>query len=92
MASSTPVTVTVCGTFQSAGVNVRLARATLPSAGLPLARANATSAAGMLASRAVNVAVPPLSVVVRPAAGANSTPTTSLSWFVTLTSAGSSAS
>ncbi len=83
------MTVTVCGTFQSAVVNVRLAGATVPSAGLPLETAITTSATGWLVSLTVNVAVPPASLVTRPVVGATVIPAASSSVFVTPTSAGS---
>src|SRR5438045_6585634 len=86
--SSTPVTVTVWGVLQFAVVNVRLAGATVPSARLPLVTGITTSATGWLVNRTVNVAVPPASVVTRPAVGATVIPATSLSVFVTATSAG----
>ncbi len=84
--SSTPVTVTVCATFQFAGVNVRLVGATEPSAPFPDETGTATSATGWLVSTTVNVAVPPASVVTRPATGDTVMPATSLSSFVTETS------
>src|SRR5258706_16312810 len=46
--SSTPVTVTVCGAFQSAAVKVRLAGATAPSPTLLEATGMTTSAVGWL--------------------------------------------
>ena len=85
-ASSTPVTVTVCATFQFAGVNVRLAgadRALVVSLELS---AIVTSAVGCDVSTTVNVAVPPASVVVRPEVGVTVMPAASLSVFVTATS------
>ncbi len=88
-ASSTPVTVTVRATFQLAVVNVRLAGETLPSAGLPLAIGIVTSAVGWLNSLTVKLAVPPASVVTRPATGVTLTPEASLSVFVAATSAAS---
>ena len=66
-ASSTPVTVTVCATFQFPLVKMRLAGLTVPSVGLLELRAIVTSAVGSVVSTTVNVAVPPASVVVRPA-------------------------
>ena len=44
--SSTPVTVTVCGTFQFAAVNVRLETEAAPSASLFEATGMTTSAVG----------------------------------------------
>ena len=85
--SSTPVTVTVCAMFQFTLVNVRLAGATTPSAGALELSAMVTSAVGWLVSTTVNVAVPPASVVVRPAIGVTVMPEPSLSVLVTATSA-----
>jgi hypothetical protein len=48
-----------------------------------------TSAVGWLRSTTEKLAVPPASVVVRPATGVTVTPAASLSTFVTATSAGS---
>ena len=87
--SSAPVTVTVWGTFQSAGVNVIVAGATVPSATLLLETANDTSADGWLVSTTSNTAVAPPSSVSRSADGVATTFATSLSVFVTSTSAGS---
>jgi hypothetical protein len=67
--SSTPVTVTVCGTFQSAAVNVRLAAETVPSVVSLEATGMTTSAVGSLVRTTVKLAVPPASVVPRPATG-----------------------
>ncbi len=86
--SSTPVSVTVCATFQFAAVNTRLAGRAVPSAGFEDDSGIVTFATGCELSLTVNVAVPPASVVVRPATGFTVTPETSSSWFVTLTSDG----
>src|SRR5258706_204826 len=85
--SSTPVTVTVCVTFQFAVVNVRLAGATVPSVRSELVNPTVTFAVGWLVRTTVNVAVPPASVVVSPDVGFTVIPATSLSVFVTDTSA-----
>ena len=69
--SLTPVTVTVCGVFQFAFVNVTLAGLTVPSdVSLELSPI-VTFAVGCEFSTIVKVAVPPLSVVVRPKVGAD---------------------
>ena len=65
----TPVTVTVCATFQFAVVKVRLAGLTVPSVVSLELSAIVTSAVGCVLSTTVKVAVPPASVVVRPAVG-----------------------
>ena len=89
IASSTPVTVTVRGTFQLAAVKVRLETLTMPSVTSFEATAMVTSAAGWLLRTTVKLAVPPASVVSRPATGVTVTPEASLSVFVTATSVGS---
>ena len=88
MASSTPVTVTVCATFQSAAVNVTLAGETVPSDVSSLVSAIATSAVGLLPRTTVNVALPPASVVTKPLSGDTVIPAASSSEFETATSAG----
>ena len=90
MVSLTPVTVTVCGIFQLAGVNVRLAGSTVPSAVSVELSAIVTSAVGCDVRTTVYVAVPPASVVVRPKVGETVMPVASLSVLVTRTSAASS--
>src|SRR5947207_1134098 len=85
-ASSTPVTVTVWATLQFAVVNVTLAGATVPSAGLLLEIGIVTSAVGWLVSTIVNVAVPPASVVTGPAVGATVVLAVSSTRFVAATS------
>src|SRR4051812_6092837 len=85
--SSTPVTVTVCATFQLAAVNVTDAGATVPSARLVELSGIVTFATGWLVSTIVNVAVPPASVVTRPLVGVTFTPATSSSVVATETSA-----
>src|SRR5580765_2671039 len=86
--SSTPVTVTACATFQFAGVNVRLGGATVPSVRSLLATETTTFATGWLVRTTLNAAVPPASVVVRPAVGVTLMPATSLSGLGTATSGG----
>ena len=88
MASSTPVTVTVCAVFQLAGVNVSDAGATVPSVRSQELSPTVTSAVGWVLSTTVNVAVPPASVVTSPATGFTVMPAVSLSVLVTATSAG----
>ncbi len=85
--SSTPVTVTVCATFQFAVVNVTLAGATVPSVRSFDDNPTVTFAVGCVFKTTVNVAAPPTSVVVSPAGGVTVIPATSLSVFVTDTSA-----
>ena len=87
-ASSTPVTVTVWATFQLAAVNVRFAADTAPSALLLLETGMTTSASGWLSRCTAKVAVPPASVVTRPAVGVTVMPATSSSVFFADTSAG----
>jgi hypothetical protein len=89
-ASSTPVTVTVCATFQFALVKTRLAGLTVPSAGLLEVRAMVTFAVGCVLRTTVKVAVPPASFVVSGVVAAVTViPAASLSLFVTSTSAAS---
>ena len=83
----TPVTVTVCGTFQFAVVKVRLAGLTVPSVVSLELSPMVTSAVGWVFSTTVKVAVPPASVVVRPDVGVTVMPAVSLSVLVTATSA-----
>ena len=73
------MTVTVCGVFQFAAVNVTLAGLTVPSDGLLELSPIVTSAVGCEFSTIVKVAVPPLSVVVRPKVGLTVMPAVSLS-------------
>ena len=87
--SSTPVTVTVCGVFQFAGVKVRLTGETVPSLVLLDDKSMVTSAVGSVLSTTVKVSVPPASVVVRPEMGFTVIPGVSLSVLVTVTSSGS---
>ena len=82
------MTVTVCGVFQLAAVNVsdagqHRAFGRVAGAEQPIV----TSAVGWLFSTTVNVAVPPASVVSA-AVGETVIPAVSLSVFVTDTSAG----
>src|SRR6185436_10908731 len=88
-ASSAPVTVIVCGTFQFAAVNATAAGAAVPSLGSLEATGMTTAAVGWLFKTTVNVAAPPASVVARPATGVTSMPAASSSVFTTATSAGS---
>ncbi len=62
--SSTPVTVTVCGVRQSAGVNVRLEGEATPSSGLLEETGIVTLSEGADSSTMVKVAVPPASLVL----------------------------
>src|SRR5258706_9075336 len=80
--SSTPVTVTVCATFQFTLVNVTLDGATVPSVRSELVNPTVTFAVGWLVRTTVNVAVPPASVVVRPRDGIHVNPPHSPSAFV----------
>ena len=82
------MTVTVWAVLQLAFVNVRLAGATKPSAVLLLASGITTSAVGWLPSTTVNVALPPASLVIRPATGVTVMAGPSLSVLVADTSAG----
>ena len=95
--SSTPATTTVCAVLQSSAVNARLPCApsvsgsvsTTPSPSSPLATATVTAPTGSLASRTVNVAVSPASVVRSPPVGDTTTPASSASSVVvTATSTG----
>src|ERR1041385_9218988 len=90
-ASSAPVTVTVCGRFQSAAVNVRLETELEPSVASLDATGMTTSAVGWLVRTTGKLAVPPASVVPRPATGGTVMPAPSSSALVTATSAGSTA-
>ena len=87
MTSLTPFTVTVCGTFQFALVNVRLTGLTLPSVGSLELRKITTLEVGCDVSTTVNVAgVPPISFVVSPDVGVTMIPAVSSSILVTETS------
>src|SRR6187399_1562907 len=68
-ASSTPVTVTVCGMFQFAGVKVKLAGATVPSVVSLDDNGIVTFAVGAVSSLTVNDAVAPVSLVNSPDVG-----------------------
>jgi hypothetical protein len=83
----TPVTVTVCGTFQLPAVNVTLVGDTMPSPASLELRPIVTFAVGWVFSTMVNVAVPPDSVVTKPLVGLTVMPAVSLSVLVTDTSA-----
>src|SRR2546426_120249 len=85
--SSTPVTVTVCATFQFAVVNVTLAGATVPSVRSLDDNPIVTFVVGWLFRTTVNVAVPPASVVVSPEVGFTVIPGTARKGFVKGTSA-----
>ena len=63
MVSSTPVTVTVCGTFQFVDVKVTSAVLSVPSSRLLLVTVKLTLAVGAVFNTTVNVAVPPASEV-----------------------------
>ena len=76
--SSTPVTVTVWGVLQLAGVNVSVAGDTVPSAVLLLLRPMATLAVGWVLRTTVKVAVLPQEAVSRPEVGVTVMPM--LSW------------
>src|SRR5437762_697755 len=83
------VMVTVGARFQLTAVNVRLAGAATPSAALLEPTGITTSAIGWLASATWNVAVPPASVVARPATGDTMIAAASLSALLAATSAAS---
>ena len=69
------MTVTVCGAFQLAGVNVRLAGRDRAFAWRRwTSEPIVTSAVGWVFSTTVNVAVPPASVVTRPLVGRDRDP------------------
>ena len=84
--SSTPVTVTVCATFQLTVVKVSACR-DRPFRGFARDQRDRHAAVGCDVSATVNVAVPPASVVVRPEVGVTVMPEVSLSVLVTPTSA-----
>src|SRR2546430_8996813 len=86
-ASSWPVSVITCATFQFALVNVTDDAETVPSAVLDEVSENVTLAVGRGFNTIENVAVPPASVVVKPDVGATVTPAVSLSVLGTETSA-----
>ena len=85
--SLTPWTVTVCGVFQFALVNVRLTGLTVPSlVSLELSPIT-TLAVGCDVSTTVKVgASPPISDVIRPDVGVTTIPAVSSSMLVTETS------
>src|SRR3569832_134904 len=83
--SSTPVTGTVCGTFQLNGVNVSTAGATKPSLRSLDASVRRTFAVGRFSNVIVNVSLSPNSETTRFPGGAITKPARSLSRFVTLT-------
>jgi len=80
------VTVTICGVFQFAGVNVTLVGETVPSLVSLDVKPIVTSAVGSLSSTIVHVAVPPASVV-SPLIAETVMPATSLSAIWTVTAA-----
>src|SRR3954468_21087632 len=86
--SSTPVTVTLCGTFQLDGVKVRLETETVPSAVLELDTPNVTFADGWLCRTTVNEALAPVSGVTKPLVGVTLMPATSSSALVPATFGG----
>src|SRR5437588_570711 len=85
MWTSWPVTVTVRGVFQLAGVKVRPGTEGMPWAGSQVVRAIVTSAVGLLVRATVKVAVPPASSVTGGEVIVTCTPATSRSWLVRLT-------
>src|SRR5439155_1031382 len=87
--SFTPVTVTLCATFQFAAVNVTDDVEIVPSPGLLLDSPMVTLTVGWLVSTTVKFAVPPASVVVSPLVGETLIDAVSLSIFVSATFAGS---
>src|SRR2546427_50335 len=86
--SSTPVTTTVWGRYQLAGVNVSDGVDIAPSERSLDDSGIATLAVGCELRTMVKVAVPPASVVVNPAVGLMLTPAVSSSVLVTEMSAG----
>ena len=81
--------MTVWGRFQLPASNVSVAGEAVPSAGRSLLSAMATSAWGCDVSRTENAALPPASLVTRPAVGETVMPAASLSWLTTSTFAAS---
>ena len=85
--SSSPVIVTVCAIFHSAGINVKVARSTDPSVGSPTVILNTTLLNGSESNTTVNTSVEPFSeVTLLPPVSAIVNPTVSSSIFVTETS------
>src|SRR5947208_391961 len=82
-ASLTAETVTGCGTFQLAGVNVTRATDATASPDRGDVRSIRTLALGWACNAMVNVDVPPASVVVSPETGETLMPATSSSAFTT---------
>ena len=82
--SSTPVTVTVCGSSQLLAVKVSMSVDTVPSSVALLLTPITTFAVGWVFNTTVNVAVPPDSVVVKPMVGVTVMPGVSLSFTVTI--------
>ena len=86
--------MTACDTFQSALVKVSDTGAAVPSLASLDERVMTTSASGWVFSTTENVAVPPLSVVTRPAVGVTLIPgaptgvTFTVSVFATAANAG----
>src|SRR5512140_1774275 len=87
--SSTPVTVTVCGVLQFAGVNVTCAGNTNPSVRSDDASVTRTLPAGRLSSTIVNRSESPNSDTSTPFTGSIVNPAVSLSRFVHATSSAS---
>ena len=79
--------MTGCATFQLPAVNVNIGVDATPSAALSLASVMTTLAAGWLVSVTVKLAVPPDSLVTRPAVGVTLTPAASSSELEAATSA-----
>src|SRR5688572_20565219 len=87
--SLTPRTVTVCGTFQVAGVNVTLFGCTVPSLVSLLDSPTITLASGGVLRTIVKVSVSRNSETTNPVVGVTVNPATSLSTLVADTSDGS---
>src|SRR4051812_1636395 len=77
VASSRPVTVTGCATFQVAAVNCRAAGAAAPSNGLSLSRVTVTAPSGWDLSATLYMTLVPGAVAHAVALGVNAMPTTS---------------
>ena len=86
-ASSTPVTVTVCGDAQFSCVNTRLVTSTVPSVASLESKLTVTMLVGSDVNRTVNVAEPPPSVV-GPLIGLTMMPALSSSMLITSTFGG----
>src|SRR5438270_353857 len=88
MCPSTPVTVTVCGTFQFAAVKMSEEVDRLPAAGSEIGRASCRVGVGMVVGTVVTVAEPPVSLVTRPAGGDTAMAAVSSCRLLPATSAG----